>query len=39
MKSVGYEQYGSPKVLKLREIEKPSLADYEMLVGARAAHA
>jgi NADPH:quinone reductase-like Zn-dependent oxidoreductase len=37
MQAFVYEQYGSPEVLELREVEKPVPADDELLVRVRAA--
>lgn len=37
MKAVVYRCYGSPDVLKLEEIEKPTVADDEVLIRVRAA--
>jgi NADPH:quinone reductase-like Zn-dependent oxidoreductase len=37
MKAVVYEKYGSPDVLQLREVDKPSVADDEVLVKVHAA--
>jgi NADPH:quinone reductase-like Zn-dependent oxidoreductase len=37
MKAVVYERYGSPDVLQLREIDKPSVAGDEVLVKVHAA--
>ncbi len=37
MKAVAYEEYGSPDVLELRDIDKPSIAEGELLVKVHAA--
>jgi NADPH:quinone reductase-like Zn-dependent oxidoreductase len=37
MKAIVYRRYGSPDVLKCEEIEKPTLADDEVLIRVRAA--
>jgi NADPH:quinone reductase-like Zn-dependent oxidoreductase len=39
MKAIVYQEYGSPDVLGLQEIDKPVVKDDEMLVRVRAASA
>lgn len=39
MKAIVYHEYGSPDVLELQEIDKPAVADDEVLVRVRAASA
>ena len=37
MKAVVYKSYGSPDVLQIKEVEKPTPGDHEVLVRVRAA--
>ena len=39
LKAIVYEEYGSPDVLKLKEVEKPTCKEDEVLVEVRAASA
>ncbi len=37
MKAIAQDRYGSPDVLELREVDKPVVADHEVLVRVHAA--
>ena len=37
MKTIVQDEYGSPEVLELRDIDEPEIADDEVLVHVRAA--
>ncbi len=39
MKAIVYQKYGSPDVLELQEIDKPTVTDREVLVRVHAASA